>query len=747
MKALVLVYLLSLTLFPFATLAHPKGMWWGTDECYSSPAKADNDCSDHQQTGFDWSDLAVGSFSNYAGFDFSGFSSRNGLDPSAAGSDKCIVGKLGKDSSSSPKMSYGQDHKSFSVSSFSLATSKQADVRIVYNMPDGSACTAVASCSPDRTDIHNDQCGGATSVSFQLADDSVEDCDLGIYKINFDCSPALDASVSSTFSVPSSTASELESTTAVMTWVTVTTCPVTDVVTSSGTPITFVTSTLSTVTLTSAPTYPAGSTSAGPTGSGPGSAPGSAPTSAPLPAPTSAASSAPVTIPVSVPTSAPVTAPISVPNGATTVVTWVTSTTRPVTEVVTSSSTPITAVTSTVETMTLTSTYPTGPTSVAPIGSSQVSVPVSAPVSAPEGATTVVTWVTLTTCPVTQVVTSSGTAITSVTQSVSTVTMTSVSTYCPSHKCTAVPTAAAPIETAPASTTTVVTWETPITYPVTTVITSGGGIPITSVTNSVSTATLTTAAAIANPVGPTGIAPIETGATGVPSPAPATPCPNSVPKCINTWLNLLPKCDSNSAASCYCPSNEFTSKVIACIQAWGATPEEIQSALSYFTGICAAFVPKNPGIITAVPPTITLGPAPTTIFPLTNTAAHPTAPVPTTAPMAPAPVPCTTITYSSWTVTVPQVVFTTPPTGSAQTTVGLIPGGPTSASAGPTYLPNPWVSSSSSTLAKTPGRSTAPTPAATPSPKFPLSNSGSMASVSSGWVWSVAIAVLLGFFY
>lgn len=59
--------------------------WWGTDTCFNSPDNTDNECSDHQRAGFDWSDLADGAFSSYGGFDFSGFMSGIGFGGSASG--------------------------------------------------------------------------------------------------------------------------------------------------------------------------------------------------------------------------------------------------------------------------------------------------------------------------------------------------------------------------------------------------------------------------------------------------------------------------------------------------------------------------------------------------------------------------------------------------------------------------------------------------------------------------------------
>ncbi|RAK98261.1 extracellular serine-threonine rich protein [Aspergillus ibericus CBS 121593] len=787
MRAVVLASLLSVSLWPLAALAHPRGLVWETDECYPSPGKSDNDCSDNQKTGFDWSGLALGSFSAYAGFDFSGFSLKESFGASGSGSGKCIVGKLSKGSSSGPKMSSGQSQKGFSVSSFRLATSQEADVHIIYNMPDGSTCKDVASCSPAGTDVANDQCGGAASVSFELdADTDVEACDLGIYKVSFDCSPGQDPSTSSTLALPSSTKasgsstplipvappSSAAATTPVPTTpvrmttstvyttreVTITSCAPT-VTNCPANLVTVITSTIAVsttvcpVTESSSGSSPAKGTSAESTSSMPlittsarvpsGSSPVEL-TSPSSPAPTAPASSTSVVAPGH---------GSSVPAvDKTTVITYVTVTTCPVTSTGSAGGSLTTSVGTTVSTVTLTSTSTICTKCVAPtsaVGSSVAPIS-SGPVSVPERVTTVVTWETVTTCPVTHVVTSSGVPVTSVTSTVSTLTLTStsVSTVCPG--CSALPTSVvssahgpsgiAPISSGPVSvpesTTTVVTWETVTTCPVTAIVTSSGKA-ITSVTNTVSTITLTATSTIAKTVGPSG----ASGATGVPTPAPSAPCPNTVPKCINTWLNLLPKCNSNSDISCYCPSDEFTKKVIACIQAWGASQAEVQAALSYFTGICAAYIPRNPGIVTVIPTTITLGPGPTGASPVTGTAPHsaPSGAAPVTKPATAAtPAPYTTVTYSTWTVTVPKVVFTTA-SGSTQTTVGLIPGGPTSTSAISTHLTNPWASSTLGTS------SARPTPSRSPSSTPPLlSNTGANEKAPSCWWLGVAIAALLG---
>ncbi|OJJ75921.1 hypothetical protein ASPBRDRAFT_26444 [Aspergillus brasiliensis CBS 101740] len=840
MRAVVSLYLLSVSLWPLVALAHPKGLWWGTDECYTSPGKADNDCSQDQQTGFDWSGLAVGSFSAYAGFEFSGFSLKDSF--SASRSGKCIVGKLAKGSSSGLRMSSGKDQREFSVSKFRLATSREADVHIVYNMADGSSCNDVVSSSPGGTDVTNDQCGGSVSVSFRLDEDiEIETCDLGIYEVHFDCSPSqdTDSDTSSTTVLPSSTKSSGSSTPLILMppsspaadttstptpvrmttstvyttkEVTITSCAPT-VTNCPANSVTVVTSTIAVSTTVCPVTETSGasrapSTSAEHHTSNPvvptsisvpsGISPVESTSSHSSPIPTSHAvstapaasghgSSAPAvdkttvvtyvtvtTCPVTstgsaggslttsagttvstvtltststictkciAPTSvAPISSgPVSVPERTTTVITYETVTTCPLTNIVTSSGVPITSVTSTVSTLTTTSVSTITPTSAAsssahgPTGVAPIS---SGPVSVPESTTTVVTYETLTTCPVTTVVTSSGNPVTSVTSTISTVTLTSVSTYCP--RCSAGPTSVGPVTTAPESTTTIVTWETLTTYPVTAVVTSSGKA-ITSVTSTVSTITLTATSTIANTVVPTGKSPAtSTGATSVSTPAPSAPCPNVVPKCINTWMNLLPKCSSNSDVSCYCPSDDFTKKVISCIQAWGASQAEVQAALSYFTGICAAYVPQNPGIVTVIPTTITLGAGATSVAPVTGTAVHSTTGgiAPTTKPATAAPVASTVVTYSTWTVTVPRVVFTTA-SGSTQTTVGLVPGGATGVSANSSRIENPWASS---TLATFSGR---PTPSHSPSQTPLLSNTGSKEKKTSRCWWTIAVAAAL----
>ena len=143
----------------------------------------------------------------------------------------------------------------------------------------------------------------------------------------------------------------------------------------------------------------------------------------------------------------------------------------------------------------------------------------------------------------------------------------------------------------------------------------------------------------------TTIAPTsDTSTTTVPThtPRPHAPsCPDVLPRCLKTWM-FLTTCDNNTDHNCFCGNKQLITNVMECLTAWSASKSEIQAAVSYLMGICAAHIPKNPAIITACPSGIT--PAATTTATVTRTGRTQ---------------PCTTITYSTsdlvTTVTVPKV--------------------------------------------------------------------------------------------
>ncbi|KAJ5965605.1 hypothetical protein N7481_012319 [Penicillium waksmanii] len=173
-----------LSMLSASVLAHPSGLWWGTDTCYPSPENTENSCLEPQEDGFKWSDLADGDNWSYEGFNFVGFSPR---DVCNASNGKCIEARLSRSDNYAVKIEATQ--APFSVQKFHLSTSRETLLRLNYEMTDGSTCHELAFSSPDGVDVVNQQCGGAVSVEFALPEDSkFGECDLNIHEINFDCS-------------------------------------------------------------------------------------------------------------------------------------------------------------------------------------------------------------------------------------------------------------------------------------------------------------------------------------------------------------------------------------------------------------------------------------------------------------------------------------------------------------------------------------------------------------------------------
>ncbi|KAJ5674752.1 uncharacterized protein N7477_004686 [Penicillium maclennaniae] len=171
-------------LFGAVALAHPSGLWWGTDFCYPSPENTDNQCSDTQNTGFDWSDLVDGDDWSFEGFSFNGVAPQDNCGGSGG---NCIQGKLSRDDGYS--ISVDSEDAPFSVSTFQLSTSRDTNVLLNYELADGSHCHQLAFSSPQGVDVTNEQCGGAVSVQFSLPEDSkFGECDLNIHSMDFDCS-------------------------------------------------------------------------------------------------------------------------------------------------------------------------------------------------------------------------------------------------------------------------------------------------------------------------------------------------------------------------------------------------------------------------------------------------------------------------------------------------------------------------------------------------------------------------------
>ncbi|KAF2006932.1 hypothetical protein P154DRAFT_517384 [Amniculicola lignicola CBS 123094] len=286
--------------------------------------------------------------------------------------------------------------------------------------------------------------------------------------------------------------------------------------------------------------------------------------------------------------------------------------------------------------------------------------------------------------------------------------------------------------------------------------------------------------------------------TASPSSTPVTPYtpPNVLPQCMNTWLEVQTECKDNTDVQCYCKNADFTKNVIDCVSAW-STNEQIQEALQYLIGICASYVPQNPGIITNCPSNVPINPTTTPAAPPpastevvpsygvssetpaepsyvassgiptagytvpAETTAAPTADVPSAGPPAgpvttityktTLTVPCSTGGYTTSTVdtsvTVPQVVFTTqtptnPPAGGATPTepVELIPGTPAPAPAYTTAPPYPIPSSAG--LPTTIGTAVIPGTNGTATSTQPAQFTGAASSVTISFAPAVFGAVL-----
>jgi hypothetical protein len=76
------------------------------------------------------------------------------------------------------------------------------------------------------------------------------------------------------------------------------------------------------------------------------------------------------------------------------------------------------------------------------------------------------------------------------------------------------------------------------------------------------------------------------------------PCDPVVPQCLNTFLYLVKECKDNSDSQCYCPKKDYVDEVFKCLYAHGSSDDVIAEAVSFFQGVCAPYIPQNPGIAT-----------------------------------------------------------------------------------------------------------------------------------------------------
>ncbi|OBT92975.1 hypothetical protein VE01_08580 [Pseudogymnoascus verrucosus] len=276
------------------------------------------------------------------------------------------------------------------------------------------------------------------------------------------------------------------------------------------------------------------------------------------------------------------------------------------------------------------------PTTTEAPGTTDVETPPATETETEVTLTTIVTDVTVTSCPVTLTHVNSGLTSIETTLTTSTVVLTSTKTFCP--KCTRTK-PAGPVETGdvPSNTDTV-------PEPTTT----EGAEPVTT---DVAEPTTTEGT---EPVDTT-IAPPQTTAT-TPGGDSGLPCPPVLPQCIKTWLPA--GCKSNSDIACFCPKADFTKNLFECLTSFGATDAEINEAAEFFQGICAPYVPTNPGIITDCPDKGAVETTKPHTGPVTTIVVETTVTVPC-EPTGTATETTFTVTTISTQVTVPQVVLTT----------------------------------------------------------------------------------------
>ncbi|KAJ4350185.1 uncharacterized protein N0V89_008806 [Didymosphaeria variabile] len=703
---------------------------------YNTPGYNNNECTDKQKGGYDWSDLNDGDKpGKYDDFNFGGdwscstkkFGKRDHLSKRTFGA-KAITNSCGKEKPAS--FSCDQKKEGFSLTHIDVSVDHDADLDFHYKMKDGSVCKQRASCKKEGTTVQNTQCGGAESVDVYLGNSSEgrDDCEIGFHQIGFDCNPGESYTPPPAYTPP--VTSEAPSSSSEVPPTETTPPPQTSDSPPSGVQQRerqHQDSYLRGYTNSTAPpTPPETPVSSTPVESTPAeSTPAESTPAESTPAESSPASSTPsgecggYGQPACEASSTPAE---STPAESTPA------------ESTPAESTP--AESTPAESSPASSTPP--PSETTPSGEcGGYGQPACEASSTPAEST----------------------------PAESTPAESSPASSTPSGECggygqPACEASSTPVESQPAESTPVSSAPADSTTPPTETA------PATSYNGTV-------------PSSPVSSQP----PTVTPPPGGYTP-PDCLPKCLNTWLKIKSECKDNTDSACYCKVPDLTDNVIDCVKAYG-TEEEVQQALSYFVGICAPQIPENPGIIgkctdvPLAPPSAPVSSAPASSAPASSapeapatsaagytpatTAAgetpattpapeQPTTPAPgqpetpaTTpapAPEQPSDIPCTTITYGGSSYTVPQVGFTTETPGApgANPTepIALYPAAPTPAPApaNPT-APYPVASGAS-------GFTSVSYPTGTGAPNTPppseFTGAASALNVKAGMVFGAALA-------
>ncbi|KAF2644606.1 hypothetical protein P280DRAFT_487174 [Massarina eburnea CBS 473.64] len=163
---------------------------------FNTPQYSNNECSDKQNTGFDWSDINDGQKDfDYGDFNFGGgwtcsnkFGKRD-LITKRTFNSKCVKNTVSKETPASFSCDKRKD--GFSVKEIDVSVDHDVDLEFHYKMSDGSTCKQTTSCKTEGTTVKNTQCGGAQSVEVYLGSskENKSSCDIGFHNIRFDCTP------------------------------------------------------------------------------------------------------------------------------------------------------------------------------------------------------------------------------------------------------------------------------------------------------------------------------------------------------------------------------------------------------------------------------------------------------------------------------------------------------------------------------------------------------------------------------
>lgn len=194
---------------------------------FSCPLNIVNKCTPDQEKGWDFSDLAVGSFDAYAGFKFGGGWScednsrkRGDIQGRTFGRGKVISGSCGLQGKSGLDIGLGSKAgiDAFSIGSFDLSTEFDARLEFHYDMADGSVCKDFADCKKAGSTIKNTQCGGAKKVrigyskQIDISIEKKEECKISFHKIKWHCGQPKVKPTTSRVVIPGTTTKVTETT-------------------------------------------------------------------------------------------------------------------------------------------------------------------------------------------------------------------------------------------------------------------------------------------------------------------------------------------------------------------------------------------------------------------------------------------------------------------------------------------------------------------------------------------------------